>query len=141
MFQQGAWPNQRVKCEGGWYALTAAAGHSDPQMIGLFLDHGARIQGTGALILASLTGKEENVKCLLGRGADVNEMVPLTDNARSRGNMGFPLHKAVEYGHAGVVDILLDAGADVTLKDANGRTAADIARGKGMDAAILAKLS
>lgn len=141
MLQNGAWPNQRVESEGGWYALTGAAGHSDPQMIELFLDHGARIQGSGALNLAVLTDKEENVKCLLRRGADVNEMAPITDNPGSRENMGPPLHKAVEKGHVGVVDILLNAGADVNMKDAKGRTAAEIARLKGMDATMLERLS
>ena len=141
MLQKGAWPNQRVECEGGWHVLAGAAGHSDPQMIELFLDHGARIQGSGALCLAALTGKEENVTCLLRRGADVNEMAPFTDSPRSRENMRPPLHNAVEKGHVDVVDILLAAGADVYMKDAKGRTAAEIARQKGMDAAMLERLS
>lgn len=36
------------------------------------------------------------------------------------------LHKAVEAGHGEVVEILLAAGANDKLKDAKGRTAADI---------------
>ena len=141
MFQKGAWPNQRVICESGWSALAAAVGHSDQQMVELFLDHGVPIQGTGALILAALTGNEENVKCLLGRGANVNDMVLLSDITGDRANVGSPLHKAVEKGHVGVVDIQLDVGADVTLRDSEGRTAVEIARQKRIDATILARLT
>ena len=52
-----------------------------------------------------------------------------------------PLHKAVENGHATVVDLLLDAGADVNINDARGRTAADIAAQEGMNANVLARVS
>jgi ankyrin repeat protein len=110
-------------------------------MVELFLDHGAQIQGAGALILAARTGKEENVKCPLNRGVDVNEMAPPSDLTGDRENVGFPLHNAVDDGNIGVVDVLLKARADVTLKGGKGRTAAEIARQKGMDAAILARLS
>jgi hypothetical protein len=47
----------------------------------------------------------------------------------------------VENGHADVIDTLLSAGAGVSLKDAKGRTAVEIARQKGMDAIALAKFS
>ena len=49
------------------------------------------------------------------------------------------LHKAVEKGDGDITDALLQAGADVTLEDGKGRTAAQIALEKGMDADILAK--
>jgi ankyrin repeat protein len=55
--------------------------------------------------------------------------------------VGSALHRAVENGHADVIDTLLSAGADVSLKDAKGRTAVEIARQKGMDAIALAKFS
>ena len=87
MLSKGAWPDQRSDIDNGWYALTTAAGYSDEQMVELFLDHGAQIKGTSALILAARTGKEENVKCLRGRGADVNAMTPLSDLTGDRENV------------------------------------------------------
>jgi ankyrin repeat protein len=42
--------------------------------------------------------------------------------------------------HVDIVEILLEAGADVALKDAKGRTAGEIAATTGMDGSILAKL-
>ena len=140
MFQKGARPDQRVESEGGWFALAAAAGHSDRPMVELFLDHGAQLEGSGALNLAALTGNEDNVKCLLSRGADVNEIVRLS-NHNSPASAASPLHKAVEYGKTGVVELLLEAGADVTLKDGRGRTAAEIGREKGLDSDTLERLS
>lgn len=140
MFKKGAWPNQRVDSTGGQCALTAAAGHTDRQMVELFLNHGAQIEGSGALILAAATGNEENVRCLLSRGANVNESVRLGDLKRSTPAES-ALHNAVEYGNIGIVELLLAAGADLTLKDGRGRTAAEIGREKGLNPDILAKLS
>jgi ankyrin repeat protein len=96
------------------------------------LDYGAQISGSGDLTLAAERGNVDNVECLLGRGADVNEMVSLNTSRNGHENMGCPLHKAVENGHATVVDILLNAGADVSIRDAKGRTAADIAAQGGL---------
>jgi hypothetical protein len=43
--------------------------------------------------------------------------------------------------HVGVIDLLLECGADLKLKDGKGRTAADIAREKDAHADLMAKLS
>ena len=59
---------------------------------------------------------------------------------RSLSKLGTTLHKAVEKKHVAVVSILLQAGADRALRDAQGRTAADIAVMKGLDAAMLMRL-
>lgn len=39
-----------------------------------------------------------------------------------------PLHYAAGYGRVDIVEIMLEGGADVTLKNATGKTAADLAR-------------
>lgn len=140
MLEKGAIPNENVECYGGASALATAAGHSDSRMVGLLLDHGAHINGRAALSYAARCGNEENVRPLLTRGADVNEIVPLSAFTRNRGSMGSALHKAVEFGHLALVDTLLDAGADVALKDGRGRTAADIAAQKGLHTGVQAKL-
>lgn len=141
ILRKGARSDLRSDIEGGMYPLTAAAGHSDLKMVGLLLNYGAKIEGSGALILAAQCGKEDNVQCLLSRGADLNEMVPLSGRYQDSKNASSALHKAVQNGHAGVVDLLLKAGADLSLKDGKGRTAADIASGTGADADMVAKLS
>ena len=121
--------------------LAAAAGNSDEQMVGLLLDHGATMRGSGALIYAAKRGNQNNVRYLLSRGADVNEVVPLSELAEERAEGGSALHWAVENGHVAVVDVLLEGGADTELKDAKGRTAKDIAVAKRMDEAVLTRLS
>ena len=141
LLSKGIDPNQRVEMYGNMYALTAAAGWADKRMLGILLDHGATIDGSGALIYAAEKGKKENAKYLLDRGANVNEMVPLEKSLPGMEATCAALHAAAENSHVEVIDVLIDAGADVQLKDAKGRTAGEVARAKGMDDTILAKLS
>lgn len=141
LVQKGATPNEEVETEGSMPALTVAAGRSDVRMLSLLLDHSAKISGTGALTLAAQRGKLDKVEYLLSRGADVNEMVPLSVHLQDRVSTGSPLRKATQNGHIGVVDMLLKSGADVRLRHSEGRTAAEIAAQKGADANLIAKLS
>lgn len=133
MLQKGDDRNQPVDLYGGMRALVATAGWSDPQMLGLLLDHGAILRGSGAVIFAAQKGDVENVRYLLDRGANVNETVPLELSRPGLENACTAMHAAIENGHGDVVDLLLSAGADLTLEDAKGRTALEIARAKGMD--------
>ena len=141
LLQKGADPDQRSFMHGDKTALAAAASWSDPQMIGLLLDYGARLAGSGALVSAAEKGKKDNVEYLLSRGAEVNEMVSITYSRPGMEAARSALHAAVKGDHVEIVDVLLAAGADVTLEDAKGRTTVDIARSaKAPDAAVLAKL-
>ena len=112
-----------------------------PRQVELLVDNGAQIRGSGALIYAAQRGNIENVDYLLARGADVNEMTKVSSFTISRDDVGSPLHKAVEYGQLSVLDTLLNAGADVTLKDGKGRTVRDIAEEKGLDGDVLEMLT
>lgn len=141
ILEKGGIPNEWPEIEGGMHILTAAAGHSDRQMLELLIDHGAEVNGNGALALAAQCGKIDNVRCLLSRGAKVNEMAPYSSRARNPEDIRAPLHNAAKNGHVDVIGELLKAGADVKLQDPKGRTAADIAIEKGLDAQVLAKLS
>ena len=83
---------------------------------------------------AALNNKIEAVAALISHGADVN----------ARNEFGqTPLMYASKWGHAKVVEALLDAGADKELKatsgDWEGKTALDLARdeNKGDVVAIL----
>ncbi|KAK5109589.1 hypothetical protein LTR85_002477 [Meristemomyces frigidus] len=140
LLEKGADPNRTLEMQGHMRILTCAAGYSDAEMVGLLLDHGAHLSGSGALVFAAEKGKMQTVKLLIARGADVNEKGVATYIRRSLLSLGSPLHKAVENGHVAVVDVLLQAGADLAVTDAKGRTAADIAAAKGMHADILSKL-
>ena len=47
-------------------------------------------------------------------------MVDQVQNLVSSPHQGTPLHKAAGEGHGGAVELLLQAGADVTIKDSYG---------------------
>lgn len=110
-------------------------------MVATLLDYGAQLNGSGAPVLAAEKGNLEIVKRLKARGANVDEMGIATYDRRSLQKQGSPLHKAAENGHIAVVDVLIQAECDRTLKDAKGRTAADIAVQSELDGAVLARLN
>jgi ankyrin repeat protein len=71
--------------------------------------------GFTALHLAAFFGRDEVARLLVSRGADVD--------ARGRGWMtGTPLHSAAAGRHAGVLDVLLEAGADPNARQSGGWT-------------------
>ena len=138
---KGADPNGNVECKSGQKVLACAAGYSDTEMVKLLLDYGAVLRDSGALILAAQNGKIENVEFLIARGANLEEIGVVTFDMRSLPELGTALHKAVEKGRIAVIDILLQAGASLTSKNAQNKTAADIAAEKGMDEMMLARLT
>ena len=102
------------------------------EMAALLILHGARVNGSGAIVMAAEDGKMEMVKLLLNEGADINEIgIEHPTDPRFREDMGTALHRAVERGQEEVVGFLLERGADAGLKDPMGRTPADLAKGKG----------
>jgi ankyrin repeat protein len=71
--------------------------------------------GYSPLIYASRAGQTEAVKLLLRRGANVNR--------QTREMQSTALHRAAYAGHADVVRVLLEAGADTSIRDCDGLTA------------------
>ena len=69
------------------------------------------------LTVAVFLGHTEMVEMLVGEGADVNQR---------NGDQGTALHSAAFVGRSKEAVLLLNAGADPTLKDANGQTAKDL---------------
>jgi ankyrin repeat protein len=106
--------------------LASELGHTD--IVQLLLDHNADVDvrdadGDSPLHCAAHGGQLEVARILLKLNVEVN----------SRNNMELtPLHRASmssEEGCAGVVQLLLDCGADVQACNVNGDTASEVARG------------
>lgn len=76
---------------------------------------------TESLHFQVLQGNIDAVKKLLADGSDVNKI--------AKGHS--PLHVSAFANHAAMVNLLLDAGADWSLLDARGFTAAGVAQSKG----------
>lgn len=104
-------------------ALTATAEKSSIEMADLLLQHGAKMEGSAAIVIAAEKGRLDMVKFLLQKGADINE-IGLKDHADDGVTQegGSALHKAVTEEFEDVIIFLLDNGADVNLLDMKGRT-------------------
>ncbi|KAB8068841.1 ankyrin repeat-containing domain protein [Aspergillus leporis] len=95
----------------------------DIQWIQHLLEIGAKIEGTGALHIAAFQGDLARMRLLLDHGADVNE-IPFLEicailNYYSKGT---PVHWAIAGGHLDAVQLLLQRGADLTIRDEDGIT-------------------
>ena len=119
---RGADPNQNLVDEHK-SILAAVAELASVEMAALLIQHGARVNGSGAIVMAAEEGKLNMVKLLLDNGADINEIgIEHPTDPRFKEDVGTALHRAVEWEHDEVVKFLLDHGADVNLKDPMGRT-------------------
>lgn len=128
--EHGADPNQNLVDEHK-SILAAVAELASVEMAALLIKHGARVKGSGAIVMAAEEGKMEMVKMLLDEGADINEIgIEHPTDPRFKDDMGSALHRAVEGGHEAMVTFLLERGADVSLRDPIGRTPADLAGAK-----------
>lgn len=111
----------------GYTALGIAVvfGHAD--VIDLLLRRGANVNKLNShsqyrpAWLAALYNRVELLAQLLAAGANVNEVCDV--------HRAYPtaLHVASFFGHSEVVRALLKAGADVAIRNKQGKTAADLA--------------
>ncbi len=133
LLEQGADPNRQTN-ESGAPVLVGLAFMNQVECVHLLLDAGADPNGvyeqTGETPLhAALTkahdDRSEVVRLLLDAGADPNlATIPgiptqgFWRDVRTRGET--PLHRAAAFGSPETIELLLTAGADRSLRDANG---------------------
>lgn len=130
--------------------LSFAAEHGPTVMIERLLDFGAEINTRddsnvlSPLCEAAICGRDDAVRVLLDKGADVDAKVPNNAlclavkhrhentaqmlihagadiNVKGEQSNGSPLHEAVINGHEEIVRILIDSGADVNAQGAANR--------------------
>ena len=99
--------------------LHAAAVNATPEILGLLLEAGARLekkdaQGYTPLHCAAEAGRADNLRFLISRGATV-----LTASHEGL----TPLHSAAQLGHVETLGLLLDQKAPVDATDQNGDSA------------------
>ncbi|MEO8170694.1 MAG: ankyrin repeat domain-containing protein [Oxalobacteraceae bacterium] len=112
--------NLEARAFNGNTALMLAAYKKLPRVVKSLLDKGAEVNQTGwtALHYAATVGDNEIVQVLLDKFAYIDAESP---------NGTTPIMMAARSGHIMTVKLLLDAGADATLKNQQGLSAIDFA--------------
>jgi uncharacterized protein len=105
-------------------ALMYAALHGELPAVQFLVSRGAEVNRPGwtALHYAAANGHVDVVRYLLERHAYLDAESP---------NRTTPLMMAARQGKPSMVDLLLEEGADPTIRNQSGLTAADYARGAG----------
>ena len=155
LLQEGAKVNSRDR--NGDSPLNMAAAKGNAALTDALLKAGADVNlanlaGVTPLMGAAFSGDAEIVRKLLSAGAKIEPLDRVKKNAATYAagigctecllelmRAGTPVNATLEnnltllmwaaaYGHESSVRLLLDKGADRTLKDSRGKTAADMAR-------------
>lgn len=111
--------------------IIVAAGRGDAAAVVALLESGADAntlspEGETPLHVAAITGDAATTSALIGSGAIINARAPSgTQRAMT------PLQWASYGGHVKMIELLLQGGADPTLRDEGGLSASQIARNAG----------
>ncbi len=110
----------------GWTPVILAASGGRLSILKTLLKRGADLHairgGWNALNYACHHGKEETALFLLDCGMDVN-------GPKQRAWLPYPLFSAIFMGYLPIIKLLLEQGADASLKDDRGNTVFSMARG------------
>ncbi|MBN2269645.1 MAG: ankyrin repeat domain-containing protein [Sedimentisphaerales bacterium] len=110
----------------GWTPVILAACGGRLGVLKTLVQRGANLNAIrrdwNALNYACHHGKEEAARFLLDCGMDVN-------GAKQRTRLPYPLFSAIFMGHLSIVKLLLERGADASLKNDRGNTAFSLAHG------------
>ncbi|KAF5859814.1 hypothetical protein ETB97_002423 [Aspergillus alliaceus] len=123
LLEQGADPNRNPMGD-RHPALSLAVLDNQIEMAEMLIQHGARVNGMGALGMAAKHHRFNMMELLFRHGADIN------DNAKElrrscvvlRSKERTALHEAASEGNADVVAYLLERGAKPDVHDLNGQT-------------------
>ncbi len=130
LLSQGADVN--VPATAGFSALSCAAGLGQAQAVALLLAHGANPNPVepnnfSALLHATFGGSEETVRLLIEAGTHVNIHIGEGRHGAYWFHAPFcgetPLHYAMAFGSQGMIQSLIDAGADTKAVTTHGETA------------------
>lgn len=132
LLDRGADPNQQ--CAIDLTPLSYAIRYAPISIIGLLLRRGGNVQ-QGQLLFHALERESrviEVLQLLLQEGAPLSTTMYQNHYPSWRlyyfMGLGTVLHKAAELGHLEAVRFLLREGIDLSIKDANGRTALECAK-------------
>lgn len=125
--------------------MSAAMTLASLDTVKMLFEHGGNIHRGQLLHNAVLRKGPESdvvelVELLLSKGALINEIKYINHAVSYRElcpySLGTPLHYAVRECKLNVVSYLLRNGADPSIQDTKGRTAAEVARSQGKNALV-----
>ena len=124
LLDNGADPNKAGRSAPSMFPLRSAVGKRDLSTIKLLIKHGADVNQSFAIHVAVQSATDDVVSYLAQvRGADINHNPGFQGNA--------PLHLAAMKGRLKAAKVLMQHGADPSLKNEDGQTPLDIARQQG----------
>lgn len=101
--------------------LSKAAAAESPRIMETLLKYGATIPESGALHYAAECGRLENMRVLIERGADVNELLP-PEGLHEMYASWTPMHFAAYGRKVDAMELLESSTARTDVKDKEGRT-------------------